>query len=291
MGFLNTGQDTNNSRGLRRNFRCYANNCAQARQKLQPPKTLVRRGTVSLRGTGLITEREGAALQYHARMYTRSVSKFELLPVEILHRVFLEALNPSLADCSLLLAYALRSTHVQLQYLLAGKNQADVLSKIFLCRFFTLQFLHSYEYRFDEHLDAKNTSIPGRLTSVPADYNSLSLFNELLSRGATCGKEIDNHAENLYIALQAGDRRILLTLLNDQTFHPSAKCLELFIQHSSHALEDLNIFQKLLFKGADTSDGMVWRQAFSSHGELNFFEFLLSQGHTPPGAVLSELAI
>ncbi|KAI5795509.1 hypothetical protein EDC01DRAFT_51706 [Geopyxis carbonaria] len=298
MGFINPGKDnSNNSRGLRRNVKHYPKTITKARSRVQSQGTSAVLNTYGICSTAQSTDSQSATIKpktqiHHEKpVYSHySGSKFESLPTEILHKVFLEALNPSLAQCSLLLAYVLRGTHIQIQYLVARKNEPDHLSKIFLYRFFTLEFLTTYEYWFNERLDAKNTAIPGRLTSIPNDYGFLRLFDELVSRGATCGSETDFHKENLYTALQNGDRSVLLALLKDKTFRPEARCLQLFIAHSIDAVEDLDICQTLICRGMDMSDGIVWRQAIDRDGKIDFLEFLLSQGLTPPSEVLGEIS-
>lgn len=211
-------------------------------------------------------------------------SKLEVLPTEILHRIFCEASCPAFSLASLPLTRVFNSKHLQLDYV---RGCTD-LSIVFTMRFFTKSFLHFYEERHGA-LDATGCVIPGRLSAHPWPMDNLDLIKMLAQRGATLRRDLNAHRENLVQAIAHYRGLDLLSALNNVSdFEAHSAAVWKAIRAARSAEESLTLCRVLVEDcKADISDSNVWRAALARK-DGGFVQFLLEHG-TPPVEVLGEL--
>lgn len=235
------------------------------------------------------------------------LSSFERLPTEILQKIFLDALNPALAEASLTLARVLTGRHLQRQYLRVHRKSPMDLSKIFGYKFFTDSFLTDYENHFSERLDATGAFIPSSIAAQPTDKatgdNSQLLCSKMIERGARWDQdESDRVLEHVYQALMKGRKDVVFAVFEDDSLLANSECLKLALQYSGNAEiyqgvdysnGDLRLYDLLVGKGARTDSLDVWNAALEIPEEKarqQALDWLLKKA-APPSDVLGRFSL
>ncbi|KAL0636072.1 hypothetical protein Q9L58_004978 [Maublancomyces gigas] len=223
----------------------------------------------------------------------KPLSRFESLPVEILHNIFTHSHNAHLAATSPHLSRILAARNLQLTYVHERSRCASALTHTFTFRFFTASFLAHWERRFARELDCTDTCVPVRAMCAPWTQEKLRLFAALVERGARlAADERDVQLGVLHEALVAGRRDVVGLLVVGAGLKPDVQSLRLAMRHTVGEEGELDVCVMLAGQGVGVTDLGVWREALAlgrGPGGARAVRWLLAGG-TPPGEVLGELS-
>ena len=116
------------------------------------------------------------------------LSRLELLPTELVQKVFLLSTNLSLPFTSHHLHRHLADQFLQLRVLSLAYSHPEALTDLLSRRFFTSHILHTCESRHGP-LDLTGALLPSRLLKPPFSLQNLDLLDDLASRGAALDAE------------------------------------------------------------------------------------------------------
>ena len=116
------------------------------------------------------------------------LSRLELLPTELVQKVFILSTNLSLPLTSPQLHRHLADRFLQLRVLSLAYGHPGALTDLLSRRFFTSHMLHTCESRYGP-LDLTGALLPSRLLTPPFSPQNLDLLGDLVSRGAALDAE------------------------------------------------------------------------------------------------------
>ncbi|RPB01771.1 hypothetical protein L873DRAFT_1803017 [Choiromyces venosus 120613-1] len=208
--------------------------------------------------------------------HPRDLPTLQTLPPELLQRIFLLGNNPRLPATSLCLSRALSAPILRHEYI-HMHHGTNVPTELLAYRFFTPQFLHTHETKYNSTLSfAEDTHLP------PHRY-STELLRLLLLRGGTLAVEdADEWTAVLREGVQDSDEEFVRALLDEAKVKPDEECLGLAIEKGwvagMEALVEMG-------DGVGLGGRGVWEKALEvgQEGKGAGLEFLLERGCPPAG--------
>ncbi|CUS09455.1 unnamed protein product [Tuber aestivum] len=211
---------------------------------------------------------------------TRNPPTLQTLPPELLQRIFLFSKNPQLPATTLHLTRVLSAPILKHEYIRIH-HDSHIPPELLLRRFFTPQFLHAHEIRYQSAIEfAPDTSLP------PHRY-SVAMLRLLLLRGATPSVEdAEEWTAVLREGVQEADLVFVRALLEEARVKPDEECLRLAIEKGW--VEGMEV---LVEKGGVGLGGRgVWEKALEvgKDGRGVGLRFLLERG-CPPAGLLGKV--
>lgn len=204
------------------------------------------------------------------------------LPTELLHTIYLHALNPSLAETCRALHSVLQPTrHLRNSWVSSHLHSAP--AALLRGRFLTAAAVREFEAAHGRLL-LDGVPLPLRLldfSEEPGEPGGEGLLQMLVERGARW----EDPGEALRAAVETGRWSLVESVLLEPGVKADAGCLEMAVRGGA----GVEVVESLVGRGAEVGVG-VWMAAVerSERGEGAVLEWLLER-EVPPGEVLGVL--
>ncbi|KAG0644591.1 hypothetical protein HOY80DRAFT_1013501 [Tuber brumale] len=278
MGFVNPGRSStrlNKTFGKRYNNRPPSPPPRKRRKTLSPYSSSSSYSTPSPSTTSSPNPSRQRTPLSTASPPPRPLPTLQTLPPELLQRIFLLSKNPQLPAATLRLTRALSAPILKHEYIRIHYD-SHIPPELLLRRFFTAQFLHTHESRYQSTL----TFAPD--TFLPPHRYPVEVLRLLLLRGATLSaRDPDEWTAVLREGVHEADLEFVRALLEEAGVRPDEECLGLAIEkgwvEGMEALAERG--------GVGLGGRAIWEKALEvgEDGRGAGLEFLLERGCPPAG--------
>ncbi|KAF8449948.1 hypothetical protein BGX38DRAFT_1185528 [Terfezia claveryi] len=233
-----------------------------------------------------------------------NLSPLELLPTELVQKVFLLSTNLSLPLASPKLHHLLADRFLQLKILYSAYNHPQALTDLISRRFFNAHILHTCESRYGP-LDLTGVSIPARLLKAPFSPEHLGLLAELVTRGATLDPaDRETPAQGLRQAIKLRCTSAISILVGVLGVRCPPETVALGIE-AELPMQGHGSMEQLMQACSKRSDASIWWAALGATSRFDGNKFKIEPGvigevkkemleyllktATPPGEVLGAI--